>query len=130
MKPIPLEVSSLADDETFRAPDLVWYQLSPGVWGFIVLLSSAEQPYKHVRLVRFTEDGKRVTSDTPDVDIRGLMKEARRRENNCPHDGRLNWEGLGWFNELHTRLILIHDVEKKAIPCALVVDIPEHWIRN
>ncbi|WP_422104464.1 hypothetical protein [Winogradskyella sp.] len=84
-----------------RAPDLVWYKD-----GFIVLLSSetglpekADKKFKYKFLQRF--------------DIYGNpIGEPLDLKNELDKDINLNWEGLGWFVQ-DKSLILINDLKKK-----------------
>ena len=43
-----------------------------------------------------------------------------------PHLKRANWEGLGWFEEGKS-LVLIHDKPPEGPPTALIVDLPDDW---
>lgn len=128
--PIFLKVPTPAGDEPeaqrFRAPDLVWHELSGGGsenWGFIVLLSSKNavenRSFAHKWLQRF--DGTGEPFGEP-VEIKSLLPEQA--------DSKLktaNWEGLGWF-EHGRRLVLIHDDYPKGTPTAVVVNLPTEWV--
>lgn len=120
---IPLLVPTPEGDgpraQRFRATDLVWHRLPDDSWGFIVLLTSedlAESPAYHYRwLQRFDMNGQ-IVGDHLDV------------ENSL--DGNmlgLNWEGLDWFEEGES-LILVHDDpgDGKSTE-ALVLVLPEGW---
>ena len=111
--------------QRFRAPDLVWHELSRGGlenWGFIVLLSSknalSDRTFAHKWLQRFGRGGQPVGAP---VEIQSLLPEQA--------DAKLrtaNWEGLGWF-ENGKKLVLIHDEPPNGTPTAVVVDLPKEW---
>lgn len=100
----------------FRAPDLVWYKD-----GFIVLLSSErsiprknKKEYKYKLLQRFDING--VPIGDP-LDLKQVMG----------NDISFNWEGLGWFIQ-DDSLILIHDSKKENKNTSIqIVKIPNSW---
>jgi hypothetical protein len=119
---IPLEVPRPPGREPkaqrFRAPDLVWHRQPDGRWGFIVLLSSensVEKPnYMYHWLLRFSADGKCIgrpidLDATVPPDLRGA-----------------NWEGLGWFEEQES-LVLVHESHPNSHASAYVVQVPNDW---
>lgn len=120
-KPLGLEPQA----QRFRAPDLVWYKtgLDCGVkqsWGFIVLLSSQNSPvdgkpeYRHQWLQRFTADGRPLGRA---LDLNRVIP---------THLKGANWEGLAWFEEGKS-LVIIHDIPPKASPTAVIVSLPDDW---
>lgn len=97
--------------QRFRAPDLVWSRLSqgdgPDSWGFIILLNSRAAESRRgspkdearrslLRLQQYYRDG---TPVGPPVDI---------DERVPPRFRHLNWEGLTWWDEGKT-LIVVDD---------------------
>jgi len=106
--------------QRFRAPDLVWYKDGMNDWGFIVLLSSQNSPkegktkYKHQWLQWFTIDGRPLGKP---LDLKAIIPAQLKGA---------NWEGLGWFEEGRS-LVLIHDKPPKGHPTAFVVNLPDDW---
>ncbi len=114
--------------QRFRAPDLVWHQWDidgdgKKNWGFIIVLSSQNSPehgrpeYMHQWLQRFSITGKPV--GTP-LDLNTMVPSRLKGA---------NWEGLGWFEEGKS-LVLIHDKPPKGPPTAIIVDLPHDWISD
>lgn len=106
--------------QRFRAPDLVWASPSAASDedGFIVLLSSQSltprPEYFNHWLQRFTAAGKRLGEP---IDLNTLAP---------PEYLRINWEGLGWFEEGKS-LVLVHERNTPIALAALVVELPEGW---
>jgi hypothetical protein len=106
--------------QRFRAPDLVWHNLGKGDWGFIVLLSSENSPrcgkpkYLYKWLQRFTVEGNPYGEP---LHLNAIVPENLKDA---------NWEGLGWFEEGKS-LVIIHDSPPAGQPTAFVVDLPESW---
>jgi len=121
---IELEVPKLGGREPqaqrFRAPDLVWHKQRGNAWGFIVLLSSQTSPkegnpeYVHMWLQRFRADGRPLGKP---LDLKAIIPAQLKGA---------NWEGLGWFEEGKS-LVLIHDKPPKGPPTAFVVNLPDDW---
>jgi hypothetical protein len=106
--------------QRFRAADLVW-ALPSGSQdgeGFIVLLSSQSltprMEFHYHWLQRFTAEGKPVGEP---LDLNVLVP---------PQYLRINWEGLGWFEEGES-LVLVHERNTPIPLVALVVELPESW---
>jgi hypothetical protein len=122
---------SASDGYRFRAPDLVWHKWRTDegvdVDGFIVLLNSqlrSPQPNKPMFgpcwLQRFDREGNPIGSHL-DVDV--VAKELTQNDSLSG----ANWEGLGWYEEGRT-LVLVHDKSKKIeTPVALLVDLGRFW---
>ncbi len=122
---VPKPAGQEPQAQRFRTPDLVWDHWDNDGdgkkdWGFIILLSSQNSPedgkpeYMHQWLQRFTIAGKPV--GTP-LDLNKGVP---------PHLKRANWEGLGWFEEGKS-LVLIHDKPPEGPPTALIVGLPDNW---
>lgn len=108
--------------QRFRAPDLVWHKLDDDRWGFIVLLnSSSADPvrFEYVWLRRFDQNGQPV-GDPIDLSAR------------LPPDLHgLNWEGLAWYEEGKS-LLLVDDISQKrpgGPPHLVVLSLPREWRR-
>lgn len=107
--------------QRFRAPDLVWHKLNKDEWGFIVLLSSGNAPrnrnvsFHYHWLLRFNMQGHPI-GDPLDIE----------KQTSKPHLKRANWEGLGWFEQGRS-LILVHDMPYKGPPNAIVIKLPPEW---
>ncbi|UCD87379.1 MAG: hypothetical protein JSV01_06385 [Desulfobacterales bacterium] len=123
-KVIELDVPKPAGQEPqaqrFRAPDLVWLRMGERDWGFIVLLSSENSPetgktqYGHTWLQRFTVDGKPYGKP---LDLKEMLP---------PYLQEANWEGLGWFEEGRS-LVIIHDYPPRGHPTAYVIELFPSW---
>lgn len=106
--------------QRFRAPDLVWHHLGEKGYGFIVLLSSQNSPevgktkHMHTWLQRFTIDGRPLGER---LDLKGRLPK---------HLKKANWEGLGWFEEGKS-LVIIHDEKSKGTPTAFIVELDPAW---
>lgn len=106
--------------QRFRAADLVWNSPSAAEAGegFIVLLSSQSltprMEFHYHWLQRFTAEGKPVGEP---LDINTLVP---------PQYLRINWEGLGWFEEGKS-LVLVHERNTPIPLVALVLELPESW---
>ncbi len=104
--------------QRFRAPDLVWHREANGTWGFIVLMSSfnskGERKYQYHWLQRFTRSGKPIG---PPIDIDLIAP---------PEWNGTNWEGLAWFEE-NQSLVLVNESHPKPAGVALVVQLPDDW---
>jgi len=137
--PLPAGVEPAA--QRFRAPDLVWHELTKGDrndLGFIVLLSSGsagpaapgsieECPkgengiplrYCYKWLQRFRIDGTRV-GEPYDLD-QAFPEELRSA----------NWEGMGWY-ETGVSLVLVYEESfhegRPDLQEAIVIPLPEGW---
>jgi hypothetical protein len=118
---------SASDGYRFRAPDLVWHKwrTDEGVDldGFIVLLNSqlrSPQPNKPMFgpcwLERFDRQENAIGSH---LDLDAVAKDLTQNDSLSA----ANWEGLGWYDEGRT-LVLVHDKSKKIqTPVALLVDV-------
>lgn len=122
---VPRPAGQEPQAQRFRAPDLVWHQWKNDgggkeQWGFIVLLSSRNSPeqgkpeFVHQWLQRFTIAGKPVGNP---LDLNTLVP---------AHLKGANWEGLGWFEEGKS-LVIIYDKYPKDPPVAIVVPVPADW---
>jgi len=107
--------------QRFRASDLVWHKWKnqgKEEWGFIVLLNSknlARPPqYMYDELLRFDLKGHPVGKM---LDLNTLFPKELQH---------LNWEGLGWFEEGES-LVLVFDNSADQAPAAFVVKLPEDW---
>ena len=104
--------------QRFRAPDLVWHRGADGTWGFITLLSShnskGERKYQFHWLQRFSRDGKPI-GDPLDLDLMAP-----------PEWKATNWEGLAWFEE-NESLVLVNESHPEPAGVALVVQLPNEW---
>lgn len=126
--PVP---DSASDGYRFRAPDLVWHKWRTNegvdVDGFIVLLNSqlrSPQPNKPMFgpcwLQRFDRQGNAVGSR---LDLGAVAMDLAQNDSLLS----ANWEGLGWYEEGKT-LVLVHDKSKKTqTPVALLVDVARFW---
>ena len=121
---IELQTALLPGDEPaaqrFRVPDLVWHKLDGDRWGFIALLnSSSAEPvrFDYVWLQRFDLQGQPV-GDPIDLDAK-LPANLRG----------LNWEGLAWYEEGKS-LVLIDDISEErpgGPPYVVIVALPREW---
>jgi hypothetical protein len=123
---IELQTALLPGDEPaaqrFRVPDLVWHELGGDRWGFIALLnSSSAEPvsFEYVWLQRFDPQGQPVGDP---IDLNAEL----------PADLHgLNWEGLGWYEEGKS-LLLIDDISEKrpsGPPYVVILPLPPDWRR-
>lgn len=137
--------------QRFRATDLVWFTSENGEEEFIVLLNSENAPlddeveYKFKILQRFDMNGDRVGAPLNINDIcRNIMTNLNEDDlEKMSHASvkhleeiqvlleagtweNVNWEGLGWFVEGQS-LVIIYDAVPKDPPFAFVIDIPEQW---
>lgn len=117
---VPKPTGQEPQAQRFRAPDLVWHHLGEKGCGFIVLLSSQNSPevgktkYMHTWLQRFTIDGRSLGEP---LDLKRLLP---------THLKKANWEGLGWFEDCET-VVIIHDKPPKGPPTAFIVALPDSW---
>ena len=104
--------------QRFRAPDLVWRREADGAWGFIVLLSShnskGEREYQYHWLQRFSRGGKPIGAPL-DLDLIAP-----------PEWKGTNWEGLAWFEE-NESLVLVNESHPEPAGVAFVVQLPDEW---
>jgi hypothetical protein len=105
--------------QRFRAPDLVWTRLEPkGEWGVMVLLSGQNGAppirYSYHWLQRFDLQGKRVGAP---LDLRPMLPEHVRES---------NWEGLCWWEEGQT-LMMVNEADEKVGAHAFLIDLPTEW---
>ena len=104
--------------QRFRAPDLVWHREADGTWGFIALLSSfnskGERKYQYHWLQRFSRAGKAIGAPL-DLDLIAP-----------PEWNGTNWEGLAWFEE-NQSLVLVNESHPKPAGVAFVVQLPDDW---
>jgi hypothetical protein len=117
--PVPKGEEPLA--QRYRVPDLVWHKWKhQGIeeWGFIALLSSRNlaqtQEYLYDELLRFNIQGEPVGKV---IDLNELLPKELHG---------LNWEGLGWYEEGKS-VVLIYDNSRDQKPFAYVVNLPEDW---
>lgn len=118
---VPVPEGAEPEAQRFRAPDLVWCKWAGDgreEEGFIVLLSSqtgTDAPqFHHHWLQRFSWDGKPVGEP---LDLDAV----------APPDLKgVNWEGLAWFEEAKT-LVLIHERGRAPATNALIVPVPKEW---
>jgi len=104
--------------QRFRAPDLVWRREADGAWGFIVLMSSfnskGDRKYEYHWLQRFSRGGKPIGAPL-DIDL--IVP---------PEWKATNWEGLAWFEE-NESLVLVNESHPKPVGVAFVVQLPNDW---
>ena len=104
--------------QRFRAPDLVWRRGADGAWGFIALLSSSnskgERKYQCHWLQRFSRDGEPI----------GVPLDLDRTA--PPEWKATNWEGLAWFEE-NESLVLVNESHPEPAGVAFVVQLPDEW---
>lgn len=118
---VPVPEGLEPEAQRFRAPDLVWHRSPKGgedESSFIVLISSQNssgpREYRYHWLQRFAVDGKPVGKP---LDLDAL----------APAEfGGVNWEGLGWFEEGES-LVVIHEKGTAPGVIALVVPLPQEW---
>jgi hypothetical protein len=117
---VPLPPGREPSAQRFRAPDLVWHQVGDEEdWGWIVLLNSSSiQPksFDHLWLQRFDNHGLPVGDP---LDLNEHLPDAMD----------LNWEGLDWFEEGKS-LVLVDDKSRKrrdGPPYVAVVELPRDW---
>jgi len=133
---VPLRIGLLAgpqaSDQRFRAADLVWHRFADGTDGVISLLGSgpvnrpgASKEYAHAWLQRFSLDG--VPIGEP-LDLRAMCRDLEREDL-----ARANWEGLAWWEQGRT-LVLVHDGNEgkgaERGTSFLFVDLPAEWTRE
>ena len=106
-------------DQFFRAPDLVWHGDE-----FIVLLSSEDSPttgrpeFMHKLLQRFGADGQ------PHGEPLDLTKVPVIVDNKLTE---ANWEGLNWYEEGKSLVLVFDKYPKEADAAAVVIDLPKGW---
>ena len=115
---VPLPAGEEPRAQRFRAPDLVWHRGPNGEWAFIVLLSSANsagtREYKHHWLQRFSTQGERLGEP---LDLDRVASPKLRGT---------NWEGLGWFEEGKS-LVVVNESRPLPSGVAYIVDLPPAW---
>jgi hypothetical protein len=120
---VPKPPGQEPEAQRFRAPDLVWHEYGNKEWGLIVLLSSQNSPetgkpeFVHQWLQRFTVAG---TPLGDPIDLNTIIPD---------HLKGANWEGLGWFEEGKS-LVVIQDKPPKGTPTAFIVELPCPWQRR
>jgi hypothetical protein len=121
---VPVPEAKEPEAQRFRAPDLVWYtwpHREKNETGFIVLLSSQNsagaRKYQYHWLQRFTGEGKPVGQP---LDLDALVPAEFKGA---------NWEGLGWFEEGKS-LVVIHEKGPMPAVVALVVPLPDEWTQS
>lgn len=123
--------NSVCEDKP-GATDLVWHKdKMTKEWGFIVLLSNCcgydngtnkctDGTLKWLQ--RFKIDGSANGIPVPYSDWKCPPKQI------CADLEEKNWDGMDWFDENKTKLILIDDVGVLEVePTVLIIDLPDQW---
>ena len=116
---VPVIASRSSRDSSLRVPDVVWYRLENGRWGFIAILNAFDVQ----RLQRFDAETGEPVGEPLDLGlVESLPDSVRRLE--------LNWEGLDWFVDGEA-LILVDDTSRNRdttqSPYLVVLPLPDEW---
>ncbi len=118
---VPVPAGAEPEVQRFRAPDLVWSNWTGDSGedeGFIVLLNSQNgidpPQFQYHWLQRFSLNGNPIGKP---LDVDSIAP---------PELKGINWEGLAWFEEPKT-LVLIHERGDAPVTSALVVSVPDDW---